>query len=166
MQCPKCGTYEHRVNSASAVDSAQDGTVHRIRRCKCGHSWRTREIPSTDLHALEHGATPRTPPPPPIAWPTPTGTRPLALALGVPLVDIEHEMESLLPAAIAAMRESLADKEPSKARVDVAKYVVEDRRQHRRALAEAAQRTGQTPADPAVAQLAALLASMPPGAES
>jgi hypothetical protein len=75
-------------------------------------------------------------------------------------------MESLLPSAITALRESLTDKEPSKARVDVAKYVVEDRRQHRRALAEAATRTGIEPTDPAVAQLAALLAAMPTGAES
>ena len=75
----------------------------------------------------------------------------------MPLTDIEHQMEDLLAPAMQALRDSLKDKDPSRARVEVAKYVVEDRRAHRRALAEAANKTGVKPVDPAVAQLAQLL---------
>lgn len=156
MQCPKCGSYQHRTHATHAADKFTDGTVHRIRKCTesgCGYSWRTHEIHSTAFISLTAGIEPKQPPPPPAP-----STNPLAQALNMPLTDIEHEMEDLLAPAMQALRDSLKDKDPSRARVEVAKYVVEDRRAHRRALAEVANKTGATPIDPAVAQLAKLLA--------
>ena len=155
MQCPKCGTYSHRTHATYAADKFTDGAVHRIRKCTepdCGHTWRTTEIHSTAFTSLTAGIEPKSPPPPPAP-----STNPLAQALNVPLTDIEHQMEDLLAPAMQALRDSLKDKDPSRARVEVAKYVVEDRRAHRRALAEAANKTGVKPVDPAVAQLAQLL---------
>jgi len=149
VQCPKCGEYQHKILSTKAVDAEADGSVHRIRRCTaCAHTWRTREMSSAAISAIT----------------AQTSTHPLATALGVPLLDIEHEMESLLAPAITALREALAG-DPNKVRADVAKYVVEDRRAHRRALAAATATTGVVPDDPAVRQLANLLHLLPPDPE-
>lgn len=147
MQCPKCGEYQHKILSTKAVDAETDGSVHRIRRCTaCAHTWRTREMSSAAISAIT----------------AQTSTHPLATALGVPLLDIEHEMETLLAPAITALREALHDKDPNKVRVDVAKYVVEDRRAHRRALAAATATTGgPVPDDPAMRQLVGLLQLLP-----
>jgi hypothetical protein len=53
-----------------------------------------------------------------------------------PLIDLEDEMEDLLAPAVEALRVSLHEKDPSKARVDVAKFVISDRREYRRGLAQ------------------------------
>jgi hypothetical protein len=70
-------------------------------------------------------------------------------------------MESLLTPAITALRESLLHPDPNKVRVDVAKYVIEDRRAHRRALAQANATTGGTTDDPAMKQLVNILKLVP-----
>lgn len=58
MKCPKCERDDDRV-----VDTRPMGpdTIRRRRRCSCGHSWSTREIPhnwrkgiSMDEAALRH----------------------------------------------------------------------------------------------------------------
>lgn len=157
MRCPKCSTFDHKVTAARAADATPDGTVHRIRKCACGHAWRTQEFTAAAASAMMTGAaTPVAPPPLPQA--------PLATPLSATMIDIEAEMEGLLPDAIVALRESVQSKDPSRVRAEAAWRVVADRREYRMGLAKQAAATGDTPEDPGLAQLASILRLVPPAA--
>lgn len=168
MQCPKCGSYDHVIQSAYAADTHTDGSVHRIRRCRqCASNWRTREVHTSVLTAQQNGDPPPVAPPvraPLSAPPAPLPTVPVrATGPSIPaMIDIEAEMEGLLVDAIGTLRTAMADKDPSRTRVELARYIVEDRRAHRRALADAVHKSGATHQvdDPATAQLTALLAAI------
>ncbi len=77
------------------------------------------------------------------------------------MIDLEHEMESILPDAITALRECVRATDPSRARVEAAWRVISDRREYRMRLAEQANRMNEVPSDPAMAQLANILRLVP-----
>jgi hypothetical protein len=77
------------------------------------------------------------------------------------MLDLETEMESILPDAVEALRECVRLKEPSRARVEAAWRVISDRREYRVRLAQQANITGDTPNDPRIAELAGILRLVP-----
>jgi hypothetical protein len=79
-------------------------------------------------------------------------------AMSTPLFDLESALETAVQDAVTCIVEAL---KPStsvdKVKVELARWMVEDRRKWRIGIAEHAAATGQEPADPAVAQLANIL---------
>jgi hypothetical protein len=96
-----------------------------------------------------------------------TSTLPMAAPVAQ-VLDLELAMEDLLPEALKVIRGALtASAEPNRTKVALAQWVIEDRRKWRVGMAEQAASSGQAATDPAIAQLAALLATMPEdGAEA
>lgn len=166
MQCPKCGSTDHTAIKTDAADKHTDGAVHRRRKCHtCASGWMTMELPTNDVRSMQQGLPPAPPPPPPVLPPV-ASPLPVRARLLTPMIDIETEMESLLRPALDTIRDALATADPSRAKIEVAKWVVNDRREHRKALAEYAQKTGQAHTDPVINEFAQLLAMLPPDTAS
>jgi hypothetical protein len=78
--------------------------------------------------------------------------------MSTPLYDLETALESAVQDAVACLVDALKPGTvPDRTKVDLARWMVEDRRKWRIGIAEHAAATGQEPADPAVAQLANIL---------
>ena len=78
--------------------------------------------------------------------------------MSTPLFDLESALETAVQDAVASLVESVKPGTPTdRVKVELAKWMVEDRRQWRIGIAEHAAKTGQEPTDPAVAQLATIL---------
>ena len=86
----------------------------------------------------------------PIAAPAPT------------MYDLEGELEKGLPLAVECILDAVKPKtSPDKVKLDAAKWLIDDRRRWRIQTAEQANRAGEVPADPAMAQLAGILRLVP-----
>jgi hypothetical protein len=80
-----------------------------------------------------------------------------AMDPGAPF-DLEGELEKGLPLAVEVMVDAVrAGTTPDKSKIDAAKWLIDDRRKWRIAMAEQSNRSGETSEDPAVAQLANIL---------
>jgi hypothetical protein len=86
----------------------------------------------------------------------------------VVLTDLEAALEPLLSDAIACIKTALTDlkQEPSKVRVDLARWVVEDRRAYRDSSRPGPIAAPADPVDPLDQAMAAMLASLPTGTAS
>jgi hypothetical protein len=112
----------------------------------------TLEIASADLRMLEQQAAN-------IAFSEGAGG-PLPTSPTGVLLDIETELEDLLRPSLDALNEVLTSaKDPNRTKVDTARWLVADRREYRKALAgtDGADQSE----DPAIAELATLLALVP-----
>jgi hypothetical protein len=79
-------------------------------------------------------------------------------AVASPLFDLESALETAVQDAVKCLVEAVKPGTvPDRTKVELAKWMVEDRRQWRIGIAEHAAATGQEPADPAIAQLATIL---------
>ena len=151
MKCPECNSDSSKVLQTLPAHSREDGHNRRRREClACQHRFSTHEILEEDLDRKLPGFKSQS---------TPLPTIPQSV---LHLVDIEAEMESLLLPSIAALHEALAAPDqasaPAKVKVDVARWVVSDRREHRRNLAQALNAENVQMEDPAMSQLMAALA--------
>jgi hypothetical protein len=151
MKCPACQGPTSAVQTIPA-EKRQDGRVYRVRKCRssdCGVTHSTLEI----LHSeAKGGIAPYTPPSPP-----PKAAIPTANPSPV-LYDLEGELEKSLPLAVEVLADAVRPgTSPDKVKVDVAKWLLDDRRKWRIAMAEQSNLSGETPEDPAVAQLANIL---------
>lgn len=159
MNCPTCGAPAPTKQTIPA-DKRPDGLVYRFRRCtseKCGATFSTREITGEDLAKYRAGEAALMTPPTP-AQTVAQSPLPTPAPVGAPLLDLESEMEKLLPEALTALKESVKEKEPSRARCEIAWKIVSDRREYRRALVPSGPTPGEDDVqDPAVAQLANVL---------
>jgi hypothetical protein len=78
--------------------------------------------------------------------------------MSTPLFDLESALETAVQDAVACLVEAVKPGTPTdRVKVELAKWMVEDRRQWRVGIAEQAAATGQVPTDAAVAQLAEIL---------
>lgn len=78
--------------------------------------------------------------------------------MSTPLFDLESALETAVQDAVACLVEAVKPGTPTdRVKVELAKWMVEDRRQWRIGIAEHAAATGQVPTDAAVAQLAEIL---------
>jgi len=67
-----------------------------------------------------------------------------------------------LPAAVECIIDAVRPgTSPDKVKIDAAKWLVDDRRKWRIQMAEQANRSGEVPSDPAMAQLANILRLVP-----
>lgn len=132
-----------------------DGRVYRVRKCKqCGAHCTTLEALYHEVIAEERAAPAPQPPRPqpaiPIAAPPPV------------LYDLEGNLEKGLPHAVECIIDAVRPgTQPDKVKLDAAKWLVDDRRKWRVQMAEQANRAGETPDDPALAQLANVLRLVP-----
>lgn len=137
-KCPKCSHTDVKVLETR---DAPDHRVQRRRQCsapECGHRWTTLEV----FRDLVEVSKPQT----------------LPQALATPLFDLESALEQCVQDAVTCIRDSIAPgASVDKGKVDLAKWLVEDRRKWRIGIAEQAALSGETPEDPAVAQLASIL---------
>ena len=160
MNCPTCGSPAPTKQTIPA-EKRPDGLPYRFRRCtneKCGATFSTREITGEDLAKYKAGEAALMAPPTP-AQVVAQSPLPTPAPVGAQLLDLESEMEKLLPEALTALKESVKEKEPSRARCEIAWKIVSDRREYRRALTPPGGPTqGEEDAqDPAVTQLANVL---------
>lgn len=158
MRCPACQSNNTKVVKTVPGEQLPHGHEYRTRKCNgCQLTFMTYEIEAslykrmhTSTTAAEEGALV------PIGAGGPLPTMPRG-----DLTDIEVEMEGLLERAFPALMDVLQARLPNKTKFDAARWIIEDRRQHRRALAERVSTTGDTTstasADPAVSQLVAIL---------
>ena len=150
MQCPQCSSSKSGVLATRQQD---DGRILRRRHCKaCKARWATFEVDSRDVKDAEEGK--------------PDFSKQMAaacpLARQQELFDLESAMEETLQDAMDCVRKTLAGAmPPDKVVTDLARWVIEDRRAWRKAMAEQSAITGQVHADPAVAQLASVLRIVP-----
>jgi hypothetical protein len=137
-KCPNCGGDDVRV--LETRDAAED-RIKRRRQCgsqNCGHRWVTLEILQDHVETSKPCTLPQ--------------------AISTPLFDLESALETAVQDAVACLVEAVKPGTPTdKVKVELARWMVEDRRKWRIGIAEHAAATGQEPADPAVAQLANIL---------
>jgi hypothetical protein len=160
MQCPACSGPTKAIQTHPARNRS-DGRVYRLRRCvdsACNTTCSTleafhHEVVAESLVAKEAEAAARRQPPAPaipIAAPAPT------------MYDLEGELEKGLPLAVECILDAVKPKtSPDKVKLDAAKWLIDDRRRWRIQTAEQANRAGEVPADPAMAQLAGILRLVP-----
>jgi len=160
MKCPACQGPTSAVQTIPA-ERRNDGRVYRVRKCRdpeCGATCSTLE----DFHravvaeeqamkeAEQAGRRPRPQPAIPIATPPPV------------MYDLEGELEKGLPQAVDYIIHAVKPgTTPDKVKLDAAKWLIDDRRRWRIQTAEQANRAGETPNDPALAQLASVLRLVP-----
>jgi len=112
----------------------------------------TLEIPAAELRALEQQAHN-------MVLSEGVGA-PLPTSPTSPLLDIETELEDLLRPSLDALNEVLTSaKDPNRTKVDTARWLVADRREYRKALAETHGADEST--EPAIAELASILSLVP-----
>lgn len=149
MDCPYCGEKRSKVWVTEPADTRNDGRTGRKRKCKtCNRSFSTLEMLLSDVRALEKSSVPQ----------TSTGVNaPLPTSPASQLLDIEDELEQLLPQSIQCLRDTMTSSdEPSKVKVDTARWLVSDRREYRKALQVRMEDEGAGD-DPALQQLANIL---------
>ena len=135
LQCPSCKASTTRV---SETREQEDRTLRRRRCMSCGHRWVTLEVARGVVETSKPQAVPQ--------------------AMSTPLFDLESALETAVQDAVACLVEAVKPGTPTdRVKVELAKWMVEDRRQWRIGIAEHAAATGQTPTDAAVAQLAEVL---------
>ena len=138
-KCPNCSGEDVRV--LETRDAAEDRTKRR-RQCACGHRWTTLEVLAEVVEVTKPQTVPQ--------------------AMTTPLFDLESALETAVQDAVECLVESVKPgTSTDKTKVELAKWMVEDRRKWRVGIAEHAAATGQEPADPAVAQLANILRLVP-----
>jgi hypothetical protein len=135
-KCPNCGGEDVRVLETR---DAADDRIKRRRQCgPCGHRWTTLEILSEHVEVSKPQTLPQ--------------------AMTTPLFDLESALETAVQDAVECLVESVKPGTPTdKVKIELARWMVEDRRRWRIGIAEHAAATGQEPADPAIAQLANIL---------
>ena len=155
MNCPKCDTKRGKIIVTQPADRRDDGRCARHRKCLvCNHSFHTLEIVVSEVRqmeqqALSHAST--------ASYSGPLPSHPTG-----PLVDIEHELEELLQPSLTTLLNTLQDPaEPNKVKVDTARWLVADRREYRKALAEAANASDTPAEDPSIRELARVLSLVP-----
>ena len=153
MNCRNCGAERIPTKQTVPADRREDRRVCRKRTCKeCGTHLMTLEIASADLRMLEQQAAN-------IAFSEGAGG-PLPTSPTGVLLDIETELEDLLRPSLDALNEVLTSaKDPNRTKVDTARWLVADRREYRKALAGT--NGADQSEDPAIAELATLLALVP-----
>ena len=135
LQCPKCKSSKARVTDTR---EQEDRTLRRRRCVACAHRWVTLEVAREAVETKKPQTVPQ--------------------AMSTPLFDLESALEQCVQDAVACLAESVKPgTTPDRVKVELAKWMVEDRRQWRIGIAEHAAKTGQEPTDPAVAQLANVL---------
>lgn len=136
-KCPSCNSAE----DARVLETrdAEGGRISRRRQCKaCGERWSTIEMLREEVEVSKPCTLPQ--------------------AISTPLFDLESALETAVQDAVACLVEAVKPGTPTdKVKVELARWLVEDRRKWRIGIAEHAAATGQEPADPAVAQLANIL---------
>jgi len=153
MLCPHCDGPTKVVLTVPA-NKRTDKRHYRNRKCKaCGKGLVTLELPAIELRELDQRA----------------GNRTLTDGVGAPLptrdnnidlLDIESELETLLRPSLDAINEVLtSDKAVSRYKAETARWLVADRREYRRTLAE--QHGAQESDDPSIRELARVLALVP-----
>ena len=157
MMCPACSGPTTAIQTIPA-DKRKDGRVYRLRRCrdsKCGATCTTLEGLHSEVKAQDQEEEAKRPPPaPPPAIPTATPN--------APLYDLEGELEKGLPHAVECIIDAVKPgTTPDKVKIDAAKWLLDDRRKWRVAMAEQANRMNEVPNDPAMAQLANILRLVP-----
>jgi hypothetical protein len=116
----------------------EDRTLRRRRCIACAHRWVTLEVAREAVETSKPQTVPQ--------------------AMSTPLFDLESALEQCVQDAVRCLAESVKPgTTPDRVKVELAKWMVEDRRQWRIGIAEHAAKTGQEPTDPAVAQLATIL---------
>ena len=135
LQCPSCKSPKTKVLETRE----REDRIQRRRRCvACAHRWSTLEVLKEIVEPNKAATVPQ--------------------AMSTPLFDLESALETAVQDAVSCLVEACKPGTPTdKVKVELAKWMVEDRRQWRIGIAEHAAATGQTPADPAVAQLANVL---------
>jgi hypothetical protein len=153
MLCPHCDGPTKVVLTIPA-NKRTDKRHYRKRECRsCGKGLITLELPAIELRELEQAANNRTLSEN-VGAPLPTRNG------DVDLLDIESELETLLRPSLDAISEVLtSNKAVSRYRVDTARWLVADRREYRRTLAE--QHGAQESDDPSIRELAKVLALVP-----
>lgn len=153
MDCPNCDAKRIPTKQTIPADVRQDGRVYRSRKCKkCGTSLVTLEIPAVELRALEQMAHNQN---------LSEGVgAPLPVHTGGTLLDIESELEDLLRPSLDALNEVLTSKKDvSRSKVDTARWLVADRREYRKTLAQT--HGADESDDPAIRELAKVLSLVP-----
>lgn len=158
MRCPTCQGRTTTVQTIPAERRA-DGRVYRSRRCRdCESRCTTLEVLFTEVkedesaveQAEQAARRGHSSPAIPIASPPAS------------LYDLEGELEAGLPRAVECIIDAVSPgTTPDKVKVDAAKWLISDRRQWRIQSAEQANRAGEVPNDPAMAQLASILRLVP-----
>ena len=135
LQCPSCKSPKTRVTDTRE----QEDRTLRPRRCVASaHRWVTLEVARSTVETSKPQTVPQ--------------------AMSTPLFDLESALETAVQDAVACLVESVQPgTTPDRVKVELAKWMVEDRRQWRIGIAEHAAKTGQEPTDPAVPQLANVL---------
>ena len=156
MDCPKCGGKRAPTVVTVPADKREDGNVLRRRKCKaCDQEFRTIEVLQTDWVVTQQQA---------VASALPGLPAPLPSSPTAPLIDIESELEDLLRPSLDALNEVLTSKNDlPRSKVDTARWLVADRREYRKALAES---QGEESNDPAIRELAQVLSLVPSSEES
>ena len=135
LQCPSCKSPKTRVTDTR---EQEDRTLRRRRCVACAHRWVTLEVARSTVETSKPQTVPQ--------------------AMSTPLFDLESALEQCVQDAVRCLAESVQPgTTPDRVKVELAKWMVEDRRQWRIGIAEHAAKTGQEPTDPAVAQLANVL---------
>ena len=140
-KCPSCNSAE----DARVLETRghPGGGIARRRQCKaCGERWSTIEMLREEVEVSKPCTLPQ--------------------AISTPLFDLESGLEQGVQDAVTCIVESVKPGTPTdKTKIELARWLVEDRRKWRIGIAEHAAATGQEPADPAVAQLANILRLVP-----
>lgn len=143
-KCPVCA---HDKSGVKETRESGDA-IQRRRECfGCGHRWTTLEVSKEHVEREKPCTLPQ--------------------AISTPLFDLESALERGVQDAVECVIESVKPGTPcDRTKIDLAKWLIEDRRRWRIGIAEHAALTGQTPADPAVAQLAHILSLVPDEGEA
>lgn len=165
MRCPACQGPTTAQQTIPAERRA-DGRVYRLRKCRssqCGATCTTleafhHEVVAEDQSKAEADQAARRPRPQPaipIAAPPPV------------LYDLEGNLEKGLPHAVGYVIDAVKPgTTPDKVKLDAAKWLIDDRRRWRVQMAEQANHAGETPNDPALAQLVNVLRLVPDPVEN
>ena len=153
MQCPYCEG-PTKVILTIPANKRTDERHYRNRKCtSCGKGLITLELPAIELRELERAANNRTLTDG-VGAPLPTRDN------NIDLLDIESELETLLRPSLDAINEVLtSDKAVSRFKAETARWLVADRREYRRTLAQT--HGADESDDPSIRELARVLALVP-----
>lgn len=155
MQCPNCSSLRTKPTRTIPSRQRRDGRVYRYREChECKTPFSTLEVWHTEAKEQDREKKE--------AAKCPVVAIPMA-APASNLYDLEGELEQGLPHAVECIITAISPKtkNPDRVKVDAAKWLIEDRRKWRIQSAAQANSAGQTPEDPAMAQLASILRLVP-----
>lgn len=154
MQCPNCASLRTKPVRTIPAKQRRDGRVYRSRQChECQANFSTLEIWHTEAKDQDREKKE--------AAKCPVVAIPMAAPAST-LYDLEGELERGLPHAVECIVLAVSPgTTPDKIKVDAAKWLIDDRRKWRIQTATQANSAGQTPEDPAMAQLASILRLVP-----